>query len=173
MILVCKPVVEPPRCYPCTSGDDPATHIFFFPITQLSLHKRGWSWNERSKSIKVGVIPAQAGMILVYWFNYVQTCSYPCTSGDDPEMKGVKVSKWGLSLHKRGWSSTKTVSLLLHRVIPAQAGMIPAHIRCLQVLSSYPCTSGDDPTLSSRVKLILRLSLHKRGWSYRGATRTG
>ena len=105
-------------------------------------------------------------MILNNYHTLKLSISYPCTSGDDPTGGNVMNLKVKLSLHKRGWSclnyglETNTI------VIPAQAGMILSDREIIESWAGYPCTSGDDPTWWSLSYDILKLSLHKRGWSW-------
>ena len=91
-------------CYPCTSGDDPGMNRQQDEILGLSLHKRGWSRKICLCRYWLGVIPAQAGMILENFNQEYYKTSYPCTSGDDPGLTVVFNFMPWLSLHKRGWS---------------------------------------------------------------------
>ena len=131
----------------------------------LSLHKRGWSRPLTGPSCFVCVIPAQAGMILILFLYVFLHNSYPCTSGDDPRESDVDMSKYELSLHKRGWSWDGEHWGWCYAVIPAQAGMIPDMLFYGYIESSYPCTSGDDPMSCQSIEYFQWLSLHKRGWS--------
>ena len=74
-----------------------------------------------------------------------------------------------LSLHKRGWSCSSQTSSNTLRVIPAQAGMILPYIVTYIWRRGYPCTSGDDPETLGTINDLLKLSLHKRGWSWNPA----
>ena len=74
-------------------------------------------------------------MILDWIKSHGNWCSYPCTSGDDPDAK----------------------------VIPAQAGMILRKHDRQDKEHRYPCTSGDDPKKTSLLDDVKKLSLHKRG----------
>ena len=111
--------------YPCTSGDDPSRCSVRIFLYELSLHKRGWSYGDEKRYRIYGVIPAQAGMIPrqepIWRFIKSYPCtsgddpdvarinfhgwSYPCTSGDDPILIFINMNSYWLSLHKRGWSS--------------------------------------------------------------------
>ena len=134
-------------------------------MLQLSLHKRGWSCAWLPSHFTVKVIPAQAGMILWYFFIYIDYFGYPCTSGDDPRWI-ITIRYWEvLSLHKRGWSDSKDLTEDEIEVIPAQAGMIPIAKRYRRAKNGYPCTSGDDPKVRLTFFKNEKLSLHKRGWS--------
>ena len=48
-------------------------------------------------------------------------------------------------------------------VIPAQAGMILKLASPYTGVTSYPCTSGDDPEYTYKLAKDVELSLHKRG----------
>ena len=110
--------------YPCTSGDDPWVGYCIPRTWRLSLHKRGWSSIDSRCCSMRSVIPAQAGMILLHWSIWHINASYPCTSGDDPNMNSFGYLINRLSLHKRGWSQSVDVLTIFDIVIPAQAGMI-------------------------------------------------
>ena len=151
------------KSYPCTSGDDPIPFMLVTIPTELSLHKRGWSYGHEKRHCYRRVIPAQAGMILCTWFYKNLWSRYPCTSGDDPMGGRYKLVVVWLSLHKRGWSYYACRQMYYGFVIPAQAGMIPTHGAHNHPDGCYPCTSGDDPNTNKWDAQELQLSLHRQG----------
>ena len=78
MILMQKRRDQAKKSYPCTSGDDPTWQNAKWICTWLSLHKRGWSYIRCSFLLCIGVIPVQAGMILIPINGMLKNFSYPC-----------------------------------------------------------------------------------------------
>ena len=78
MIPGYRDYIQLKECYSCTSGDDPTKVVVKGDSNQLSLHKRGWSRNSNALSNAMGVIPAQAGMILIPINGMLKNSNYPC-----------------------------------------------------------------------------------------------
>ena len=102
-------MIRPPACnpscglrWPRTSGDDPTGKPFDSAAVQLAPHERGRSDVEVDGTPRVDVGPARAGMIRPCATTPTRPCSWPRTSGDDPDARNGVMNVDRLAPHERG-----------------------------------------------------------------------
>ena len=147
------------------SGDDPWGKILKTDCQWFYPRKRGWSlWSSLLRSRRL-VLPAQAGMIPAIKVNSGGVESSTRASGDDP--KGLSANKvvWRFYPRKRGWSHPYHLLKESSQVLPAQAGMIPAHLVAVLLLLRFTRVSGDDPKNIRNPSREIAFYPSKRGWS--------
>ena len=106
------------------SGDDPNRFAVVFWKIMFYPHERGWSCYDGKNFETITVLPAWAGMILLFRFFVLGSLRFTRMSGDDPIRNAVACIDCAFYPHERGWSIINRVLLFFNLVLPAWAGMI-------------------------------------------------
>ena len=128
-----------------TRGDDPNFSSILQRISTLYPHTRGWSYELMQSTGLVDVVPAHAGMILIFEIPSSLQLSCTRTRGDDPNFSSILQRISTLYPHTRGWSRSKGHWNKHKHVVPAHAGMIPSEAQRRASKKCCTRTRGDDP----------------------------
>ena len=126
---------------------------------------RGWSLKVRFIQQSYRVIPANAGVILIFSENEMQKIRYPRECGGDPAQGLFFTYFLTLSPRMRGWSLSGKIVDRDDEVIPANAGVILDFWTVQCDLYCYPRECGGDPGNIAPRFYIKKLSPRMRGWS--------
>ena len=126
---------------------------------------RGWSQYLQKALAPVVVIPANAGVILVFASFPVEMPRYPRECGGDPTALETVAHRRQLSPRMRGWSYANFRFQRRTCVIPANAGVILGQAKRKTPIQCYPRECGGDPQRWSKLYDICALSPRMRGWS--------
>ncbi|MGY4280744.1 hypothetical protein ACVILE_006924 [Streptomyces sp. M18.1] len=168
--MVRRPTPErtPPRSAPRTRGDGPAPVAGRGVSHSCSPHPRGWSRRCGRTAEQRPLLPAPAGMVPRSCPCGARTPTAPRTRGDGPAAPGPRSLARCCSPHPRGWSLGVVPGLLLFRLLPAPAGMVPAPRPTPWEARAAPRTRGDGPVTADSVTEERSCSPHPRGWSLCG-----
>ena len=155
-VAVCSPrrrgwSTSPPRgprrrsCAPRAGGGGPPSRSVEPASRTCSPRRRGWSRQALGARPRAGVLPAQAGVVpgarpAARWSSRA-----PRAGGGGPVSSFRSAAVAGCSPRRRGWSQADLSDYPFERVLPAQAGVVPASsLRCCR-RGSAPRAGGGGP----------------------------
>ncbi len=162
------PAARTPRPRPTaprTRRDGPSCEEVEAGPEGCSPHPRGWSRPVPRGAGRARLLPAPAGMVPRRSATACTPGPAPRTRGDGPVTVSYPHARLSCSPHPLGWSHH------VHRhpdqpgLLPAPAGMVPAHRTSRTSTATAPCTRGDGPPDEALRRVLTSCSPHPRGWS--------
>ena len=147
-------------------GDDPDYRVGGRVQKTFYPQPRGWSFGGYCHKSYFEVLPATAGMILLWDMRLSSLSRSTRNRGDDPIKPNIRFKTSLFYPQPRGWSSLPLAWWFWLWVLPATAGMILDNDFKSQFHDRSTRNRGDDP---NRVGVIIYCSLfypQPRGWSY-------
>jgi hypothetical protein len=111
------------------------------------------------------LLPAHAGMVPPPSRTFISHFAAPRARGDGPTAFLAASNKLTCSPRTRGWSPHHGHAGAVGRLLPAHAGMVPAHPRWSGRSSPAPRARGDGPVEHRRRSRSGGCSPRTRGWS--------
>ena len=158
----------PVEGFPRTRGDGPLAGADTYLTGMFPPHARGWTLFVPSRSGRIDVSPARAGMDPMAKRVVGKVVGFPRTRGDGPVRGTAAQVLEAFPPHARGWTLFFPTRHVVVSVSPARAGMDPG--TCCRVGSSsgFPRTRGDGPGGRMTLEDKPAFPPHARGWTDRG-----
>ena len=126
---------------------------------------RGWSHSSALAHRKRNLLPAHAGMVPVNWTQAGAVRPAPRARGDGPPEFAEKRFVRTCSPRTRGWSQAHQTADSFQALLPAHAGMVPAHTLTYNDFPPAPRARGDGPSIQDYHMDVRGCSPRTRGWS--------
>ncbi len=161
-----RPLRRPrPGPAPRTRGDGPLLPAALYSTRPCSPHARGWSRRQREAGLRIGLLPARAGMAPRRSPSSGTTRPAPRTRGDGPSSRASRAQFTHCSPHARGWPPPPLKRPTTCGLLPARAGMVPPPWISQTWRQPAPRTRGDGPCAIMSPYGVTVCSPHARGWS--------
>jgi len=150
---------------PRACGADPDDEYLEEHPLVSSPRVRGWSAPADGRRGPTRVVPARAGLIPLAGRSGIRRVSRPRACGADPLRNRIVIWIFPSSPRVRGWSAPHGRLVIMVRVVPARAGLIPPEWVAPRYPSGRPRACGADPSIPAARALAMMSSPRVRGWS--------
>ena len=152
-------------CAPRSGGGGPNPRRRTSEADECSPLRRGWSHGDDGGLATLRVLPAQAGVVPFYRYDRTATGGAPRSGGGGPWTAAGRGGRRRCSPLRRGWSAYRWGTSCSARVLPAQAGVVPASNTTRSQPTSAPRSGGGGPTDETYPVCDVWCSPLRRGWS--------
>ncbi len=126
---------------------------------------RGWTPSPRSRLSRQILLPAHAGMDPDGCGGRASARAAPRARGDGPGSRRPGAHRGYCSPRTRGWTHVREELCSGRGLLPAHAGMDPAHAAQGRTVDTAPRARGDGPRHVERDRLLGLCSPRTRGWT--------
>ena len=126
---------------------------------------RGWSLLRAAHPDRVGVVPADAGVVRQLHAHLVGGVGRPRGRGGGPALRVIEWYEGMSSPRTRGWSHCAPRLVSTQSVVPADAGVVPASTGRAAAGDGRPRGRGGGPSAAVELWTSIRSSPRTRGWS--------